>query len=182
MRLIKSNKKGKNIHSPFVYRLVANVLFAPYSFYAFPEIEQLAGSRQESTCLKQLFRLVNFFNFETVSEVLPVNSLIKQVCRLAKSRIHYAEAHKIPESPETSSGRGYTRLVIVSGNNDGLYPDIFPEIPEVWIFIKTNRKFTTEYFSMLKTEKKVQITIESDHMGIVIFNKNFDKQNYVIKD
>jgi len=167
MKRIKSNKKGKNIHSPFVYRLVANVLFAPYPFY--------------STYLKQVFRLVNFFDFEQVSEIFPVNSHTKQVCKLAKSGIHYTEADKIPVSNKTSNGRGYSHLVIFSEYRDGLYTDLFPEIPEVWIFKKTNRKFSTEYFHKLKTKKEIQITIELNQMGIVIFNKNFDKQNYVIK-
>ncbi len=181
MKLIKSNKKGKNIHSPFVYRLVANILFAPYPFYAFPAIEKLAVSRQESTYLKQVFRLVNFFDFEQVSEIFPVNSHTKQVCQLAKSRIHYAEADKIPVSNKTSTHKGYSHLVIFSECQDGLDTDTFPKIPEVWIFRINNRKYTTEYFHKLKTKKEVQITIELKQLGLVIFNKKFDKQNYVIK-
>jgi hypothetical protein len=181
MKRIRSNRKGRNIHSPFIYRLVANALFAPYPYYAFPEIEKMAGSRQECLYLKQLFRLVSFFDFERVIELSPVNPHVRRVCQQAKSRMHYAESDKIPGSPAATKESSYPQLVIFSEHNESWPTDRFPKIPEVWIFRKKNRRFPSNSFSELTLNQEVQITIESGQMGIVLFNQDFNKQNYVIK-
>jgi len=181
MNTIKSNKEGKNIHSPFVYRLVANVLFAPYPFYAFQEIDKFTISRQENDNLKKYFRLINHFNVDTVIEVGTENQNLKEACRLAHSDIQFKQLEKINDTAQKKGNKDYSRLLIF--HNTHLADDlpVFPDNAEIWIFEKEEKKKEIPIFTELKSKKKVQLTIELSYLSIAIFNKNMDKQNYVIK-
>lgn len=81
MNTIKSDQCGRHIHSPFVYRLVANVIFSPYPFYSFKEIEDLIPSISDAEESKIIFRLVNFFRFDEVYFVGIDNNLLEETCR-----------------------------------------------------------------------------------------------------
>ncbi|MBN1821197.1 MAG: hypothetical protein JXR31_11035 [Prolixibacteraceae bacterium] len=180
MKIIKSDKTGRNIHSPFIYRLIANVLFAPYPFYAFSEINLMAKEKNEQLNLQMLFRLVNHFQFDDVLIVGFTDKITEKVCILAKSDLNISVGDKITSEKQKPSEEKYSRLVIIN-DRKCFIPDIFPEVHEVWLWNNLNDKVTREDFRLIKTINEVQITIELNQLGIAIFNRNFEKQNYVIK-
>jgi hypothetical protein len=51
-----------------------------------------------------------------------------------------------------------------------------------WILINCKDLKMKEFMIYLRNSEKVRVTIEVDNTGIVIFNENFQKQNYVICD
>ncbi|NQU84409.1 MAG: hypothetical protein HQ541_01490 [Mariniphaga sp.] len=181
MKPIKSDKSGRNIHSPFIYRLVANVLFSPYPFYAFTEIELISKNNQESKNLQLIFRLINHFQFDQVYMLEIQDQNIKKISRMAKSDIQINSSENIKYEDKIANRNEYKRLVIINNSEKILNKNLYPKTPEIWVLLDIKDLKTKECFTMLKTQKEVQVTIELNQLGIVIFNEIFEKQNYVIK-
>ena len=54
---------GFGVHSPFAFRFIREVLFQPYSYYAFYELEENnAIGKQKKETLKRLYRLILYFS------------------------------------------------------------------------------------------------------------------------
>jgi hypothetical protein len=181
MNTIKSDQCGRHIHSPFVYRLVANVIFSPYPFYSFREIEKLVPSHSDAEESKIIFRLVNFFRFNEVYFVGMDGDLLEKICRMAKPDLNFYYQEKFPLPELTVDKTTYKRLVICEDNLDCFLSNSLPKNPEVWIILKPGIAKFENLFVMLKSRGKVKITLELTNLGIVIFNGNFEKQDYVIK-
>jgi len=181
MNTIKSDKCGRHIHSPFVYRLVANVIFSPYPFYSFQEIDDLIPSISDAEESKIIFRLVNFFRFNEVYFVGMDSNLLENICRIAKPDLNFYYQEKFPLPELAVEKTTYKRLIICQNNPNYLLTNCFPKNPEVWIILKPGIAKFENLFMMLKSQEKVKITMELTNLGIVIFNDNFDKQDYVIK-
>lgn len=181
MKIIYSNKSGKNIHSPFIYRLVANVLFSPHPFYAFSEIDTILENRQESQESQLIFRLINHFQFIEILVIGSQDSVLEKVCRMAKSDIqfYYSEIKFVKD--EIEENNKYQRLVIVNDSEEILKTHTIPNSSEIWVIRNIGHEKTKEYFKMLKMRSEVKITIQLNQLVIVIFNEIFEKQNYVIK-
>ena len=174
LKIIRSDKSGKRIHSPFIYRLVSNILLVPYPFYSFSEIEKMDNSVLVLEDLKFIFRLVNHFQFETIMFNGEKDTQIETVCKLAKSDIKF-------ETKEADLGLHdkceYSRLLVMNKDNSDI--ESFPESPEIWVIMNEDLE-KMELFTNLRVHSEVQITLKLNRIGIVIFNKNFEKQNYVI--
>jgi hypothetical protein len=180
MELIKSNKIGKRIHSPFVYRLVSNVIFAPYPFYAFSEIDKIVKDFHAIDDLKTIFRIVNEFGFQTVCNIGMNDIPVEKVCRMAKSDVNFVNCLNYETDNLIEDNHRYSNLIIWNNCHTGII-GIVPVNPEVWIIRYKKKEESYHLFSKLQLDRNAQITIELNHLGIVIFNEIFEKQNYVIK-
>lgn len=179
MKTIYSDKIGRNIHSPFVYKLVAHGLCAPYPFYAFAEIEKWGIGKKETKKLKTLFRLINFFSIEEVLLVGNIPETIATLSRLVRSDIKINQTALYYPSPIEDSVDGYRRLVMF-----GSVPETnceYPSSPEIWLVDNLKEQSFQKFYSGLKFVEEARVTIEIRQMGIIIFNRIFEKQDYVIK-
>lgn len=179
MKTIYSDKIGRNIHSPFVYRLVANVIFAPYPFYAFEKIGRPGLAVPETRDLKNIFRLVNFFRFEEVYYSGDNGPNAEAACRLARPDIQFYSQPKFPLPLETYASDVYKRLLLFDSVIENIR--ILPGSPEIWVITGLSRPDANAFFSGLKLADDTRITIQINQMGIAIFNRIFEKQDYVIK-
>ncbi|VAW21557.1 hypothetical protein MNBD_BACTEROID01-937 [hydrothermal vent metagenome] len=182
MKVIKSNKIGSRIHSPFVYRLVANVLFAGYPYYAFQEIEKLTDKKGEVAEYQFIFRLVNYFQPEAIQYIGNEDNRLKKVCSLAKKNVAVYDIQSFGSEGKTLQlSGGKDRLVIWNNYCEIKDFEITPEIQGVWIIRNIKSHAIKDFFNKLMKHQDVTITIRLGHLGIVIFNGQFQKQNYVIK-
>jgi hypothetical protein len=53
-----SHRLGFGIHSPYAFRIVGEVVRAPYRYYAYPDIKRVCASRKERHSAFMLHRLV----------------------------------------------------------------------------------------------------------------------------
>jgi hypothetical protein len=181
MNEIKSDKIGRHIHSPFVYRLVANVIFAPYQFYSFSEIDKMAVTQLESDELKIIFRLVNFFRFKEVYCIGNYTNSVEKTCKMAKPDLIFFHQEGIPEQESLADKLNFKRLLIWDFCDKVDFTGWVPENPEVWILQNLDNPNQNNFFSILKIHQKVKITLRLNNQGIVIFKEIFEKENYVIK-
>jgi hypothetical protein len=178
MKTIKSNKIGKNIHSPFIYRLVAHGLCAPYPFYAFAEIDKMGLGKDETERLKMLFRLLNFLELEEVNLIGNNTEIYSKVIRFVRTDMKITHSEKYnPVSGNFSRGT-YDRLVIFDSADDGSQD--YPLNPEIWLLTDLMKKDLQKLFTGLKFVDEARVTIEINRIGIIIFNWLFEKQDYVI--
>ncbi len=182
MKVIKSNRIGSRIHSPFVYRLVANVLFAGYPYYAFQEIGKLTDKKDEVIEYQFIFRLVNYFQPEVIQYIGNEDNRLKRVCSMAKKYIVVYDIQSFDsEEKELQLLGGKNHLVIWNNYCEIKNLEITPEIQGVWIIRNIKGHAIKDFFNKLMKHQDVKITIRLGHLRIVIFNGQFQKQNYVIK-
>ena len=174
MKLIRSNKKGFGIHSPFVYRLVTRVLFPDAQFYIFSEIDKLKTSPYEKEELKLIFRLLNFFQ---PPEILyfgnPTEKEFEILSKSVQELIFYHFNTKSEFQKRNNELLKNVSFVVYS--EDILENDFdLPENNSVWIVknIHKNEELNRFFQTLLIPETGV-ISIEYKNFAIVIFDKKF---------
>ena len=174
MKVIRSNKKGFRIHSPFVYGLVTGVLYDDFININFTGTGILQSAKQVQ--LNMLCRLLHYFHPEKVffSNQLTVEiekKLKDSVC----SDFFYSETFE-SDLEETILSFPFAVL------SESVFYRLtrFPENNSVW-FIKKNPRSGGSIFQNLPECESGRITIELKSFGIVIFNNKFYTQGYVIK-
>lgn len=181
MKLIRSNKKGFGIHSAFVYRLVTSVLFPQANFYIFDEIDALKTDSDEKDSIKLIFRLLNYFQ---PNEILycgkPENNEL-MILKKSDSNLVINEMKSVSDFQGKESVFQTAAFTVFSEN---IFQNeiLFPENNSIWFIKKVNKKEELNRFfqTLLKTESS-NITIQLKSGAIVIFDKKFHNQNYVIK-
>ena len=181
MKTIRSDKNGRNIHSPFIYRLVANVIFAPYPFYAFRDFDLWFADPVDLNNIKIIFRIIIHFHCTELG-ILVKDPVMEKAAKHAKPDLKIITDLPAGDSAEKkSSSSEYQRLVLL---NDPFFfhkgPG-WPAEPEIWVIPRIHEKKFSEQFNFLTAQKDVQITIRLNQLGIVIFNPIFERQHYVIK-
>ena len=170
MKIIKSNKKGFHIHSPFVYELVTNVLFGDSANIDFAGTDILKSAKQVQ--LNMLYRLLHYFNPQKVFFYKPLAVEIEQKL---KSNIDFNFFYS--ETFEETILNFPFAVLSESVFNQLIH---FPENNSVW-FIKKDSRSGGSIFKNLPECENGRITIELKYSGIIIFNNKFFTQGYVIK-
>lgn len=180
-KIIKSNKWGRGIHSPFAYRLVTDVIFAPYPFYSFEDIRKLASSAGTREELEIIFRLINFFQPENIWTVGEQDENIEKVCNWAKPGAALLTVPCVNNTHENSIITPEENSFIIWNNYCALEPfNLNREQPLTFIIRKINDLKMEQLFEELKGKQGVSVTIELRNFGIVLINGKFQKQNFVI--
>lgn len=180
MKTIRSNKKGFGIHSPFVYNLVTNVLFVPAGYYIFDEIEKLEKSKQEKFQLKRLFRLLNFFQpgnvcFDDNLSDEEIFLLQKFNSEATFKNIDF-EWFNMDETVDLAEKRFF-----ILGDISELPKINIANFGKWFFFKKTNTRRKNLIFKPLFDNESGVILIEFFNEVLIIFEKKFPSQHYVIK-
>ncbi len=178
---IKSNKWGKGIHSPFVYRLVTEIIFSRYPFYAFDEIKKISASKQEKEELEVLFRLLNFFQPKQIKVYGEQDLKIEQICKVVLPDVEVSELFCVKKTQEIMFNplEGNTFIIWNNYCNNENF-NFEGNEPIIIVFRKLKdlqMKKMVEYF---QDKKEISVCIEFQTFGIAIVNSKFQKQNYVI--
>ena len=174
MKVIRSNKKGFRIHSPFVYGLVTNVLHDDSVSINFTGTGVLQSAKQVQ--LNMLYRLLHYFHPEKVFFYKPLTlETEKKFKDRVNSDFFYSETF---ENVLEETILCFPFAVL----SEPVFYRLtrFPENNSVW-FIKKNSHSSGSIFQNLPECEIGRITIELKYFGIVIFNKKFHTQGYLIK-
>jgi len=171
MKIIRSNPWGFGIHSPFVYQLVTKVIFGKTdlssAYFSLPgEIKSLNKRR-----IYQIIRLIRFFHPDEII-FTNVDESIKRIIRdkFRDDNVQKAEKYRAsgfyqkffvgcdPSDPVKQIGEGSV-----------LY---FPDLKAMGC---------KDLFLTLQNDPQITVTIEVNHTGLVIANRNYQKQNFYIR-
>ncbi|MDD4696634.1 MAG: hypothetical protein PHR52_03780 [Fermentimonas sp.] len=61
--------KGYGVHSPFAFNLITEVIYSPYSYYAFSDILKVVGHDPDKEQNQISFKLVNHFKPDNILEI-----------------------------------------------------------------------------------------------------------------
>ena len=174
MKIIKSNKKGFHIHSPFVYELVTNVLFGDSTNIDFVGTDILNSANQVQ--LNMLYKLLHYFNPQKVFFYKPLTVEIEQKLKgNIDFNFFYSETF---ESTFEETILNFPFAVL----SESVFYRLthFAENNSVW-FIKKDSHSGSSIFKNLPECENGRITIELKYSGIIIFNNKFFTQGYTIK-
>jgi len=172
--IIKSDKAGRGIHSPYVYRLVANILFPGYPYYSYREIDGFGEGCFKPEDLKIIFNLVNFIQPGEVRFVGFSDPALKKVCSLAKSTLVFFEERQI-------SGAGVNRLVFIDSQSQIPEPEFIPNGGEVWVITGIKPKESCPFAERMDQMNNPGALIRLNRLVLVLFNNKLPGQCYVIK-
>lgn len=176
MKVIKSNPWGTGIHSPYVYHLVAKVIFGKKSAF-----------REDFSCCRQtgfgvaerigwLFSLIDDFQPDTLILAGEENRFDPSRCDLF-NRFRFRQIY----SDQLNWLGNEKEFVIFDGLNCTLFDIPGYAVPAIWVLWDLHELEQSLLFTKLRNSQKVSLTIEVNRMGIVIFNRNFRKQDYQVR-
>lgn len=174
MKIIRSNKKGFRIHSPFVYELVTNVLYNDSKNIDFAGIGISQTAKQVQ--LNLLCRLLNYFNPEKVFFYRPLSAEIEHKLKnMANSDFFYP----VTLNDDLEENIIAFPFVVL---NEPIFNKLThsPKNSSVWFITKDPCSGSSIFQNLLECERGI-ITIELKYSGIVIFNNKFYTQGYIIK-
>ena len=176
MKVTKSNPLGFGIHSPYVYHLVAKVIFGKKKSIPGNHPRCLFSGFGERERISQVLRLIDYFQPEIITLVGEGHGIKQSWCD-SFQQLHCRNI----SSGEIKLSGIKKEFVIFDGFNGTLF-----EIPDysdlsMWILFDLQPLELKALFNKLRNSKKVPLTIEVNRMGIVIFNRNLSKQDYHIR-
>lgn len=179
MKLIYTNKNGFGVHSPFIYSFITNVLFPDAEFYSFETIRTVFSDKNQQEIIQIIYRLINYYQ---PKNILYVGALDEQ------EQFIYREISK------NINHFWYSKGMVKNKNLNGIDFVIMSDIPanlDLEELLKGNKLIClknsgrdvlhNKIFANALKSKNIQITLKFKNFGIIIVNKNFQKQNYVIK-
>jgi hypothetical protein len=176
MKVISSNRWGCGIHSPYVYSLVSRVIYGT----EFRCQQQPAGWKKPKRSIRHYLdvtgRLIRFFRPELI------------VITGQKEESGHLVEKIFPDIPVLQVGEATT--YVPESNHEFVIwdeiPDKIPQIPgplykSIWILRKGLGARMNFLMNELRFSEKVSVTLNLQHTGIVIFNKDLQKENFVIR-
>lgn len=175
MKIIRSNPWGNGIHSPYLYGFVTKVLYGrddsiPGSNNTCPGI-----NKQDIKRAKMITRMISFFQPAKVVFIGEDGLLRKMISESGiAGRVCY-----FPDPDQVHLE--FRDEFVIWERFDGVFPE-FPDDPEnsAWIFSNIKSQKMRYIMDYLRNSEKVSVTLEVNRSGIVIFNKNLQKENFVI--
>jgi hypothetical protein len=172
MRIIYSNPWGFRIHSPYVFRLVTQGLFGKKRLSSdIIKPEWRLNFRQKKK-LTHILRLIEFFGTKRITVTDQTRFPGFQLMEILQT-VRFSDINKEYGFPETSP-----RITI--------FHDTFQPLPEIsgediWILSDMQQHKNRKKFRNFGLNPLVSISIETNNIGIMIFNSTFQKQHYHIR-
>lgn len=206
--LRKKQSKGHGVHSPFAFDLITNVIYSPYSFYAFSDIpEILSKNGLDPYLIGRInhfsFRLVYYLKPKDILEVntgIGVNSLFLTApspyihCTCVEEdrnkvevtgRLQEEAGRKCKMVPSLADCRGehYDAIFIYLKDRD--IPDIsvlseMSKPATFWVFYPINRGSAKQFWNEIVHDVNARMTFDLKDTGVVFLRKDFGKANYFV--
>jgi hypothetical protein len=172
MQIIYSNPWGFRIHSPYVFRLVTKGLSGKKSLSSDKIGQDWHLNFRQKKKLARLLSLIEFFRTNRITVTDQSSFPGFQIMEILKkgSFSDYNGEYKFPEiSPRITLG-----------------VDPFQPLPEIsgediWILTGLENRKTREQFRKMRLNPLVSISIETNYLGIMIFNSSFQNQHFHIR-
>lgn len=200
----KLHAKGHDIHSPFAFRFITDVVYQKHAYYAFYDIENLLLEHQiesiERNFNRLSYRLVSFFKPEKVLEINSengVNSLYitspdKQIvcCCIEHDKENIAVAKKLQQHH-----KGNIRFIEKPDLNEK-YDAVFirlnapaPDLEQLfalssedafWVLKGIKSGKNKQFWRKIVNDDRARVTFDMKDVGIVVLKKSYLKINYLI--
>lgn len=176
MKIIRSNSWGAGIHSPFVYTLVASVIFSRNRFPAHSPSDTNGISSKEWERIRLIVRLIDFFRPSIITLIGGTPRFSTILSQLLPGKVfQYFPANDDPEP-------GFLEELVIWEE----VPAAWPVIPasadhSCWIISDLKSRYGRILFEYLRNCEKVSVTLEFKQSGIAVFDKNLQKENYLIR-
>lgn len=164
--IFAKHRKGHGIHSPFLFHFISKVIFGNHidlnsdNFYRIQSKDFVLGLKRKYKNL--LFRLIQYFKIENIFELKSYNDLkrIKSISEL------------ILLDFKDDSLLSFTNLSFFLENN-----------ANECVIIKGahNSKRSEKVWRTIKKNKNVKVTLDLYFLCILLFKKELNKQNYIIR-
>lgn len=186
-------RKGYGVHSPFAYSLIRTVINEPATYYAYADLKPLRRQRKEVASRRVdelLFRLSNHFQPGLLIQLGGGCSLsmtyMQAGCRKAASCTTRQVAQARDAFNQHSQAAAPTPTLIFWSECPEQWADeqaVFSMAHEqtVWVVNEPYRNRTVKaWWKALQQDPRVVLTFDLYEAGIVLFDKAYNKQNYIV--
>ena len=198
------HSRGYGVHSPFAFDFITNVVNEKHWYYAFTDLEYILLSNgidiHNYNFYHLSYRLIMFFKPKTVLEMgfnNVVNTLF--ICHPDKELLCYSlgndhQTEVLATKLLESIGRRALFLEHLDKDIkvDSIFLDVRQDSIDVEkMFLKSNRdafwvirgvdtRQGRRLWKSIVSDSRVSITFNNKDVGIVLLNKSYKKQNYLI--
>lgn len=195
--------RGRRVHSPYVYRLMTEVLTVTYPYYCFEEIEEVRGQLPPEirhSCLSRrnaqmLFRLVLSCRPVSFLEFGSPDPLVSDYLEVSLSHSCGRRFRWRPKSPESTMSREQAEELLTGRELDMavVYPDVPTQVLETLLdacVAKASERSVVVTFGLDRSSKrhriwetrmdnpKVSSCIDMGGVGIFLFRPELEKRCY----
>lgn len=167
---------GYEIHSPFAFEFVNDVVYSPGIFYACTSLERLLRDNPENFLrlkdILMLFRLANFVRPETCKLVnIELDSIIAKAISAGSKQTVFSLDNNVPSS------------LTIAYKWENIAANLIEQLPSesVLLFIGIdNTQPQRKIWRKTIGHKNARITFDLGDFGIIFNKKNFFPQEYII--
>ncbi len=169
-------RRGYGVHSPFAFNFITKVLFERGQYYNYDKINQLPKAKAESNRVcKLLFRLVNYHQPKSILYLSSTPDISDVFC-WAKSDVRINKSTSCEEADF---------IYIVPSELDlkedisGVIEQISTNSILVIYGIGYSKQFK-QYWDSFISHEKAGISFDLYDLGILFFDKEKNKQDYIV--
>ena len=174
--------KGYGVHSPFAFNFITQILYSPYSYYAFSDILQQVGHDSEQEIHQIFFRLVNHFKPENILEIHPRDG----VGSLYISSPYPNSKYTSVVADDEVSQKRFDAIFINWIYEDNFLPSV-ERLIEIsnkncfWVINPINTKSSKQLWRHIVNDARVSVTFDfKNKIGIAFLKSTFHKQHYYV--
>jgi len=205
----KRTAKGFGVHSPFAFYFITKVINEKLPYNAYFDIQNHLSNhnihpKKISETHYLSFRLVNFFHPKHILEIgsgkgintlfltAPSNEITCTSVENSPQKIAVAQKLLSHKKDQT-----VIKNTLPTGIFDAIFYNLDYELPKntnvtetliehshdrtFWMMTNIDRNSTTKaIWEKIKADERTRLTFDKKHLGIVIFNSDYYKLNYLI--
>lgn len=176
MKIIRSNAWGTGIHSPYLYGFVTKVIYGKENPLHVIHYPSKTKHRKDLRTAGMVARMITFFKPGRVIFIGGGDVLWK----LFSESGHVNGIIHFPDWDQAHFG--FKNEFVIWENFDGTLPDLTDDLENsIWIFTNIENQKLRFLMNYFRNSEKVSVTLEVNHSGIIIFNKNLQKENFIIR-
>jgi len=187
--LLARHHNGYGIHSPYLYHLVTHVLFNKNRYYCFDSIESLFPAPEKEHAIGQaIFRLAEDINASTLVACCDANSIDLAYLTSVKSEARLFCLLDTEEMRQSIDTMATIDLAVFGRCTDAdkltaVLEQCIEHTQDKSVFVVKNihsKQMEQRWYSIIK-HPKVRASLDIFHYGILLFNPDLEKRQYIIR-